>query len=153
MRYVVLYCIVRVHATCSDCCRPDEACDTAYRRGEWGRCCGDGICCPTSAICTRCAYLPDTRCLCTRHADIGGDGTFFLLLIIGVCALSVCLWWSHYYNHPRTVVVPATNHEVSSPLSHATGFLGEVPPSKARHDHSPEPEPPSYTEATFDTDV
>lgn len=147
-----LCCIVRVHATCSDCCRPGGVCDAAYR-GE------PGTCCPRGALCvqceygvTRCAYPPYTGCPRTRHYDTEEGTTPLLLLIAGACALCACLWRSHYYNSPT---VPALSVVASPPVADgfATGLVGGVLLSDALHDHSPEPEPPSYVEATFESDV
>lgn len=78
---------------------------------------------------------------------------FLVFLFVGICASSVCLWQSHYHHSPTTV--PATNVVAYPPVSDgfATGLLGGVLLSDALHDHSPEPEPPSYVGATFDSDV
>lgn len=155
----ILCCVVRVHATCSDCCRSGGTCDAAYK-GEPGICCGGGTCCPRGALCvhceygvTRCAFPPYTGCPRVRRYEPEEGVMFFVLLFVGMCALSACLWRSHYHHSPPTV--PATNVVAYPPVSDgfATGLLGGVLLSDALHDHSPEPEPPSYVEATFDTDV
>jgi len=87
-----------------------------------------------------------------RHYDREDGIAFFLLPVVGVCALGACLWGSHYYHSPT---VSAMHVVASPPVSDgfATGLIGGVLLSDALHDHSPEPEPPSYVDATFDADV
>lgn len=143
----ILCCIVRVHATCSNCCRPGGVCDAAYKGGP-GICCGGGSCCPRGALCvqcdhgvTRCAYPPYTGC--PQHFETERGITFVLFLIVCTCAFNACLWRSHYHH----------SSAVTSSDGFATGLIGGVLLSDALHDHSPEPEPPSYVEATFESDA
>jgi hypothetical protein len=160
MRFIlgILYCVVRVHATCSDCCRPGGVCDAAYK-GEPGICCGGATCCPRGALCvhceygvTRCAHPPYTGCLHVRLYESDEGVTFILLLLFGICAFSAYLWRFHDYHSPT---VSAMNVVASPPVSDgfATGLLGGMIFSNALDDHSPEPEPPSYVDVTFDSDV
>lgn len=144
----ILCCIAGVHATCS----AGVVCDTAYTDAV-------GNCCPWDALCvhcehgvTRCARSPYTGCTRIRSHEPADDITFLLFLLVGVCAFSVCLLRSHYYHSPTAPVM----HVVASPSvtdGFATGLIGGVLLSDALDDHSPEPEPPSYVEATFGPDV
>lgn len=154
----ILCCAVRVHATCSDCCRPGGVCDAAYGNGP-GICCGGATCCPRGAFCirceygvTRCANSPYVGCPRTRHYEPEESLAFLLLLFVGGCAFSAWLWRPRYY---QSSVAPAMHAVASPPVSDgfATGLIGGVLLSDALHDRCPEPEPPSYAEATFDSDV
>ena len=87
-----------------------------------------------------------------RH-EIDEGATFLLLVIVGICTVSACWLRPHYYHPPS--VPPVTSVVASSPLTDgfAKGLIGGVLLSDVIHDHSPEPEPPSYMEATFEADV
>lgn len=78
---------------------------------------------------------------------------FILFVIVGMCMVSACWLHPRYYHSPSVPL--ATNVVASPPMTDgfATGLIGGVLLSDVLHDHSHEPEPPSYAESTFDTDV
>jgi hypothetical protein len=147
----------RAHSSCADCCHPDRVCDTAYKN-EPGVCCGGKACCPRDSLCvqcehgvSRCAFLPFTEC--TRHQEIEQGAPLLLLVIVGMCTIGACWLCSHSYHSP--LITPVTDVVASSPHTDVitTGLIGGVLLTDVLHDNSPEPEPPSYVEATFDADV
>lgn len=150
-----------VYGTCSDCCRPGGVCDTAYKNGS-AICCGGSGCCPTVAMCVRCehgvhrcAFPPFAAgCQHTRRHEIDEDTAFLLLVFVGLCMIGAC-WLHPHCCHSPSSVAPAANVVASSPMtdSFATGLLEGVLLTDVLHDHSPEPEPPSYVESSFEADV
>lgn len=157
----ILCHIVCVYGTCSECCLPGGVCDTAYKNGP-GICCGGGACCPMGAMCVRCehgvrrcAYPPYTGCSRTRYHEMEEGTLFLLLVVVGMCMVGACRWLRLHHYHSPSSLPPVTNVVASSPPTDglATGLIGGLLLSDVLHDHSPEPEPPSYMESTFEADV
>lgn len=158
MWHIILYFLTRAHGSCFDCCRPGEVCYTAYTHRP-GVCCGSGTCCPTGALCvhcehgaTRCAYPPYTRCQRTQRGQTAGT-TVVLFVLATLCGVCACCWLRPHYDHLPSVPVPNTVAAPPPTDGCATGLIGGILLSDVPHGHSPEPEPPSYVEATSEADV
>ena len=134
----ILFRIARVYGTCFECCRPDCVCDTM-----------GAFCVHCDQASTRCVHPPGYPPRTRRYETEGA--ALPLLLVVGTCALCACSLRSN-----RSPTIPAMNVVASPPETDgfATGLIeGVLHNSDAPHDHSPEPEPPSYVEATSKSDV
>ena len=135
------YVPLLVLATCPECCVPGGDCSRAYK-GTPGICCGDGACCPSTAVCvrcwdgTRCAPVSLARSACRAEGD---TAALLLLLCVACFATYAC---AARRAAPSAPVVPQ-----GGAGDVMTGFVGGMILSDVMHD-----EPPSYVDVTFAAD-